>query len=124
MADATADAPSQMLRGASGDSIPAAQPDPDTVIAAEADLVALYKASEAAQGLSTAPEGPNRVDDVDDPLLAAAVAEGKVDSRGALGARFDRWLNSNPDKKQDSLGWSGRVCGSVRGVPMLQQGCD
>ena len=36
----------------------------------------------------------------DDELLVKAIREGKVDSRGALGVRFDRFLNSDTEQKE------------------------
>ena len=39
--------------------------------------------------------------DCDDEVLLKAVKEGKVDSRGALGMRFDRCLDQNPSIKEN-----------------------
>ena len=36
----------------------------------------------------------------DDKLLVDALKENRVDARGALGGRFDRWLSQHPDMKQ------------------------
>ena len=39
-------------------------------------------------------------DDIDD-MIVQAMSDGRVDARGALGARFDRWLNKNPRQKEE-----------------------
>ena len=49
----------------------------------------------------------------DDELLVKATREGKVDSRGALGVRFDGFLNS--DTKQKEVGFA--VLWNVGGFP-------
>ena len=81
---------------ASMDSIPSAQPDP--VSAAEAELLTKYKEQFGAGGNPSASGDP---EDEIDTLLARAVSDGRVDARGALGARFDRWLNKHDHKKEE-----------------------
>ena len=85
-------------RSKSQDSIPAAQQD--AVLGAELELVELFKENAGDAARRGAPEGGNG-DDLDDALLATAIKESKIDSRGALGARFDRFLANNPEQRKD-----------------------
>lgn len=75
-----------------------APPSEATIQKLELELVQIYKGAGHAK-FDGAPEGGSG-GGCDDPLLEAAVLEGKVDSRGALGARFDRYLASNPAARE------------------------
>ena len=76
---------------------------PKSIEEAYGGLVALFKEQPAASAAAK-PEPATTADmsasQCPDELLVKAMEEGKVDSRGALGMRFDRFLASNPAARE------------------------
>jgi hypothetical protein len=85
--------------------IPAGQGQPQTPEQAYQGLLELYRTN-AVQRVPV--KEPNTATSCEDEFLVAAMTEGKVDARGTLGMRFDRFLAGDSVARKAYLSTRGR----------------